>query len=125
MSSRRFSKSIGPTEILRRRVVGSAILEGGRERGLGDLALSTAFIRELAVLAKETGCRGRELLNGGESLGRGAMILAWSRVLFVGVTSARGAAFRPDGVCVGVFAREVGVFARVVCAPALDVRPFE
>ena len=91
---------MGPTEILRRRVAGSAILVGGRDKGLGDLALSTAFIRELAVVAIETGCRGRELRSGGDNFGGGAIILACSRLLLLlGVTRARGAAFRPVGVC--------------------------
>lgn len=52
------------------------------------------------------------------------MMLACSRVLLVGVTSARGAALRPAVVCIGVFARVVGDFARAVGVPALDDRPF-
>lgn len=123
MCSRRCSKSIGPTDIFRRRGDGSAILDGGKEGGAGDLALSTALIRELAVVATETGCRGRELLRGGESFGGGAIILAWSRLLLVGVTRDRGAAFRVTPPGVGVLALEVGVFARLVGVPALDIRP--
>lgn len=52
------------------------------------------------------------------------MMLACNLVLFVGVTSVRGAALRPVLVCTGVFALEVGVFARAVGVPALDARPF-
>lgn len=51
------------------------------------------------------------------------MMLARSRALLVGVARARGAAFRPADVWVGVLARDVGVFARLVL-PVLDVRPF-
>lgn len=75
-------------------------------------------------MATETGCRGRELLRGGESFGGGAIILAWSRLLLVGVTRDRGAAFRVTPPWVGVLALEVGVFARLVGVPALDIRPF-
>src|SRR6478609_7972024 len=53
--SRRCSKSIGPIAIFPRREDGSAILDGGIEPGFGDLALSTALIRELAVVATDTG----------------------------------------------------------------------
>lgn len=95
---------MGPTEILRRRADGSAIFVGGRDNGFGDLALSTALLRELAVVAIETGCRGRELRSGGDNLGGGAMILACSRLLLLlGVTRARGAPFR----LVGVFADDL------------------
>lgn len=96
---------MGPTDILRRRVDGSAIFVGGRDNGFGDLALSTALLRELAVVAIETGCRGRELRSGGDNLGGGAMILACSRLLLLlGVTRARGAPFR----LVGVLADDLG-----------------
>lgn len=72
----------------------------------GGFALAASFIRELAVVATETGCRGRELLNGGESLGGAVDTYAWSRLLLLlGVTSPWGGCFRP--VCVGVFARVV------------------
>ena len=45
-------------------------------------ALSAIFAREAAVVAEETGSRGFELLNGGDTLGGGAMILARSDELF-------------------------------------------
>lgn len=38
--------------------------------------------REAAVVALETGNRGRELLSGGDILGGGAMMLALSEGLF-------------------------------------------
>lgn len=41
--------------IFPRRDDGSAILDGGLEPEFGDLALSIALIRELAVVATETG----------------------------------------------------------------------
>ena len=78
MVSRLSAKSTGPTEIFRRRVVGtSCCLEAGLLGGLlavlcGDFDLSTCFKRELAVVALETGCRGRELRKGGDSFGGGA-----------------------------------------------------
>lgn len=88
MCSRRCSKSIGPTDIfLRLGVLSFDLGEVSFPLGLnGDFALVAPFIRELAVDAKETGCRGRELLNGGESFGGGIPIYAWSRVLLFGVT---------------------------------------
>lgn len=110
MCSRRCSKSMGPTMILR--FAGSYVLDDeGPSRAFGragGFALAAAsFIRELAVVATETGCRGRELLNGGESLGGAVDTYAWSRLLLLlGVTSPWGGCFRP--VCVGVFARFVG-----------------
>jgi len=75
-------------------------------------------MRELAVLAAETGCRGRELRKGGDSFGGGAVIYALRRALF-GVVIWLGGCFREedeeDGVAwVGVFAREVGVVERFV-----------
>lgn len=69
-------------------------------------------MRELAVVAVDTDCRGRELRRGGESLGGGAATYAVSRVLLLGVIRPRGAGLRPGVACVGVFAR-VGVLARV------------
>lgn len=76
----------------------------------GGFVLAVSFIRELAVVATETGCRGRELLRGGESLGGAADTYAWSRLLLLlGVTKPEGGCFR--GVWVGVFARVVGGFA--------------
>lgn len=38
---------------------------------LGDRPLSAALMRELVVVAADTGCRGRELRNGGDSFGGG------------------------------------------------------
>lgn len=92
MCSRRCSKSIGPTAIILR-FAGSYVFdeEGGSLAfgRAGGFALAASFIRELVVVAKETGCLGRELLNGGESLGGAADTYAWSRLLLLlGVTSA-------------------------------------
>lgn len=114
--SRRCSKSIGPTAIILR-FAGSYVFdeEGSFTLSLaagraGGFVLAVSFIRELAVVATETGCRGRELLRGGESLGGAADTYAWSRLLLLlGVTKPDGGCFR--GVWVGVFARVVGGFA--------------
>lgn len=114
--SRRCSKSIGPTAIILR-FAGSYVFdeEGSLTLSLavgraGGFVLAASFIRELAVVATETGCRGRELLRGGESLGGAADTYAWSRLLLLlGVTKPEGGCFR--GVWVGVFARLVGGFA--------------
>lgn len=88
----------------------------------GDLDWSTAFSREAAVVASETGCRGLELRRGGEFFGAGDRLAA-SRALFepgVGV-----AVFRAEGVlAVGVFDRVTGVLARDVGVPCCrDVLP--
>lgn len=112
MCSRRCSKSIGPTAIILR-FAGSYVFD---EEGLslafgraGAFVLAASFIRELAVVATETGCRGRELLKGGESLGGAVDTYAWSRLLLLlGVTRPWGGCFRL--VCVGVFARVVEGF---------------
>lgn len=55
------------------RLSGSGVLEGApvRTAELAVLGFSTTFIRELAVVAMETGGRGRELLRGGDSFGGG------------------------------------------------------
>lgn len=78
-----------------------------------------ALRRELAVVASDTGCRGRELRRGGESLGGGDITVAsreplefWTGVL------------RLAEELVGVFDRLTGVFARTAegfCC--LDVLP--
>lgn len=115
MCSRRCSKSIGPTAIILR-FAGSYVFdeEGSLTLSLafgraGGFVLANSFIRELAVVATETGCRGRELLSGGESLGGAADTYAWSRLLLLlGVTKPWGGCFR--AVCVGVFARVVEGF---------------
>lgn len=113
MCSRRCSKSIGPTEIFRLLVVDPSGFRDCFGAGLcGDLDLSTAFKRELAVVAVDTDCRGRELRSGGDNFGGGAATYAVRRVLLFGVTRPRGAGFRPGVACVGVFAR-VGVLARL------------
>lgn len=112
MCSRRCSKSIGPTAIILR-FAGSYVFD---EEGLslafgraGGFVLAASFIRELAVVATETGWRGRELLKGGESLGGAVDTYAWSLLLLLlGVTRPEGGCFRP--VCVGVFARVVEGF---------------
>lgn len=114
--SRRCAKSIGPTAIILR-FAGSYVFEeeGSLTLSLADdraggFVLAVSFIRELAVVATETGCRGRELLRGGESLGGAADTYAWSRLLLpLGVTKPEGGCFR--GVWVGVFARVVVGFA--------------
>lgn len=109
---------MGPTDILRRRDVDSSAFDDCLGAFLcGDLALSTAFRRELAVVAVDTDCRGRELRRGGDSLGGGAATNAVRRVLLFGVMRPLGAGLRPPGVdCVGVFARVVGVLARLTGA---------
>jgi hypothetical protein len=40
----------------------------------GESEGSAAFCLEIAAVAEETGCRGRELRRGGESFGGGADI---------------------------------------------------
>lgn len=75
--------------------------------------LSASFNLELAVEATDTGCLGLELRRGGESLGGGADMNAFKRLLLVlppavpDVTMLRGGPFlapvgvfdrRPDGV---------------------------
>ena len=85
--------------------------------------LSTALIRELAVVADDTGCRGRELLRGGDSLGGGAVMYAWRRVLLFGVRRPGGAGFRPELDWVGVLAREMPVFGCFVGVVALELLP--
>lgn len=114
--SRRCSKSIGPTAIILR-FAGSYVFDEDGSLTLslavgraGGFVLAVSFIRELAVVATETGCRGRELLRGGESLGGATDTYAWSRLLLLlGVTNPEGGCFR--GVWVGVFARVVVGFA--------------
>jgi hypothetical protein len=103
---------MGPIDIFRLRDGASLDLPAARELGLwGDFPLSTAFIRELAVVAMETGCRGRELRSGGDSFGEGEATKAWSRVLLV--AEALGVApFRPVLGRVGVLDLDVGVAAR-------------
>lgn len=54
-----------------------------------DLWISAARILELAVVALDTGCRGRELRNGGESFGNGVAMYAFSLV-FVFETAELG-----------------------------------
>ena len=71
---------MGPTEIFRRLDDDSP--------GLASFALSLSFILELVVVAKETGCRGRELRKVGDSFGAGAAMNACNLVLLLlGVTS--------------------------------------
>jgi len=66
---------MGPTDIFLRRVVLSCCLASVDEPPLPPGAdRSTAFIRELAVDADDTGCRGRELLRGGDSFGGGVVM---------------------------------------------------
>jgi hypothetical protein len=48
-----------------------------------SFGLSVSLILELAVVAIETGCRGRELRRVGESFWAGAEIYAWSLVLLL------------------------------------------
>lgn len=60
---------MGPIDIFLRLVVDSFVLGNLEPSLLGDLALSIAFNRELAVVAMDTGCRGRELRKGGDSFG--------------------------------------------------------
>ena len=73
--SRRWAKSMGPTEILRGLLTLSSscldgALDGPLDRGRdGDRARSTVLILELAVVADATDCLGRELRREGESFG--------------------------------------------------------
>lgn len=61
---------MGPTEILRLLAEGSTGFECiSATDALTALCFSTDFNRELAVVATDTGWRGRELLKGGESFG--------------------------------------------------------
>jgi hypothetical protein len=53
----------------------------------GELDRSAVFCLELAVVAAETGCRGRELRRGGEVFGRGADMYAFKLALFVDIFS--------------------------------------
>lgn len=50
-------------------------------------------------------------------------MFAWSRLLLFNVMPS-GRCFRPAAAWVGVSARDVGVFARAVGIPVLDVLPF-
>lgn len=116
---------MGPMEIFRRLVSGSGVLEGALDLTLPiGLVLSTAFMRELAVVATDTGWRGRDDRSGGDSFGGGFAMYAWRRVLLLGVGSPGGGPFRPVADCVGVLALEVGVLEREVGVVALDVLPF-
>jgi hypothetical protein len=114
MCSLRCAKSIGPSEILRRRCVGSVALAAAlANAALGDFARSAALIRELAVVASDTGCRGLELRNVGESFGGGFATYALSLALFVlpGVMGRGTGSLRPPLVCVGVFALDAVALA--------------
>lgn len=113
---------MGPTEIFLGRVLLSICLDSSKVLFF-PFDLSTALRRELVVVADDTGCRGRELLRGGDSLGGGVVMYAWSRVLLFGVKSPGGAPLRPDPGCVGVLALEMVVFEFVVGVVALDVLP--
>lgn len=139
MVSRRCAKSIGPTEILRRRAVASST----RARDVlrcwplcGEGGRSTARILDAAVVAVATDCLGRELRKLGDSLAAGADTYALSRPLPAVVEMFEGGGFRvdPDVVCAvwlgvlvtaaGVADRLVGVLARAAALPCcLDVRP--
>lgn len=90
-------------------------LESGLAVGLtgglcGDFSRSMVFCLELAVVASDTGCRGRELRSGGESFGGGDMTAARREPLEFCTGVLRAAAAEP----VGVFDRVTGVLARVV-----------
>lgn len=73
MVSRRWAKSIGPTDILRLLVVASSALGALRWADfVGDAGRGPALILDAAVVAVATDCRGRELRKLGESFGAGA-----------------------------------------------------
>lgn len=125
MVSRRCAKSTGPpSDNFLRLLAGVSCLESGRPEGLntillGDLERSTAFSLELAVVACDTGCLGRELRSGGDSFG-GGEITAASRELLELCAGVLRVAEALDGV----LGRETGVFARAVAwLCCLDVRP--
>ena len=72
MVSRRWAKSIAPTDTLRRWGADSSGLGPGRCDCLrGETPLSVARILEEAVVALATDCRGRELRKLGDSFGGG------------------------------------------------------
>jgi len=78
-------------------------------------------MRELAVLAFDTGCRGLELRRVGDNFGGSGVIDALRRVLPV-VVICVGGCFRVEGVAwVGVLARDVGVVDRLVGVFALEI----
>ena len=79
MVSRRRAKSIGPTSIFLFWADSSRfdVLELCLP---GDLSRSTAFIRELVVVAVETGSRGLELRRVGDSFGGGGVMKALRRL---------------------------------------------
>lgn len=116
MVSRRCAKSTGPpNDNFRLRAGGVSDLEPGLAGGLigglcGDFSRSMAFCLELAVVAWDTGCRGRELRSGGESFGGGEITAARREPLEFCTGVLRTAAAEP----VGVFDRVTGVLARVV-----------
>jgi len=115
--SLRCAKSIGPTDILRRRAVASSGLGVVRPACLdGDGGLGPARILDAVVVAVATDCLGRELRRLGESLGVGPDTYALSRPL-LGVAMLEGGGFREDpGVWfgVGVFVRAAGVADRLI-----------
>jgi hypothetical protein len=105
MCSRRWAKSMGPTEIFLG-LVGSSgfvvvVVDDLDDCLCGDRGRSTVFILELAVLALETGWRGRELLSGGDSFGGGAEMYALRRLLLLllGVTTSIGGGLRLGVEC--------------------------
>lgn len=67
------------------------------------------FCRELAVEADETGCRGRELLSGGDVLGGGEDMIAVRLELFLGLSDSL-VVFPLGDWCVGVRDPEVLVW---------------
>lgn len=73
------------------------------------LSRSITFSLELAVVAAETGLRGRELRSGGESLGGGVAIYALSLVLPLGVMAPGRFMRFGVGTLVGVLALVVFV----------------
>lgn len=76
MVSRRCAKSIGPTEILRRRVAAADSSDLGAPRwllgGWDEDPPSGPLILDAVVVAVATDCLGRELRKLGDSLGVGA-----------------------------------------------------
>lgn len=129
--SRRWAKSMGPTDSFRRRMVAtlSAALDPARRFDLsGDVGRPVEdFIREAAVVAVATDCRGRELRSEGDSFGAGTATYALSRpllllLLLLGVAMLLGAAFRFevwDRLAVAVAGVE-GVLDRVAGVLALE-----
>lgn len=106
-----------PTDTFLLLLLFSSVLEEGDFQCcfVGDLGVRSEFFSlELAVVATETGCLGLELRRGGESLGGGVDIIAFSLelppVVLAGVAMFRGGCFRLPRDSVGVLERlPVGV----------------